>query len=108
MLTPRRSAEETRMDALSVRVINPIAKLHNKWEFRYIRDSGVQVASFAMGAQSTILPSNTSVPLNLFAIDTPSAGPHTYALQVRYVGDQIDGKAGRLSIGNARLGVAEF
>jgi hypothetical protein len=86
-----------------VRLISPKAGLNNLWQVRYMRDSKIQVGAFEIGALSRNPGSQICLPLNLTAVDTPGGGLHVYTMQVRYVGDQVDGQSGQIQIQNARL-----
>jgi hypothetical protein len=86
-----------------IKLSNPKGGAHNRWEIRYLRDSTVQIASFAIGQFTPSVAENIAVPVNLTAIDTPPVGEHTYVLQIRYVGDAPGDVAPKLEISNARL-----
>jgi hypothetical protein len=82
---------------------SPMGDVTNRWELRYMRDFVVPIAVFAVGQTTPSHSSTVDVPLNLTALDTPSAGSHTYILQIRYVGSQTKADSPKLEIQNARI-----
>ncbi|MGB7602729.1 MAG: hypothetical protein WBM24_20670 [Candidatus Sulfotelmatobacter sp.] len=87
----------------AIRLFNPKAGINNHWQIRYMRDSSFQVAAFSISALSVSDEAEYCWPLNLSAIDTPSIGLHSYTLQIRYVGDRVDGEFGHLEMLGGRL-----
>jgi hypothetical protein len=68
-----------------------------------MRDASVQVGTFAIGTVSLSNQLEIGLPVNFTTIDIPTRGLHVYSVQVRYVGDQVDGQFGEIDIENARL-----
>lgn len=86
-----------------IRLDSPKGGITNRWELRYLRDSKIPVAAFAVGQATPSHALIIEVPVTLTALDTPPAGTHTYVLQVRYVGSQNEGVNPKLEIQNARI-----
>jgi|SRR5580658_2737586 hypothetical protein len=89
--------------SLSVRLITKKAGLHNRWLLRYIRDGAVQVSVASIGTISSTDQLEIETSINLTALDLPTSGNHTYSVQVRYVGDSVEGQFGHLVIKSPRL-----
>lgn len=101
-LLPRSYSKGSSDPAYCIRLLNPKPGLHNRWQLRFMRDATVQVGAFTLGiSSSNTMSSAVSLPLDLVAIDTPSEGAHAYSIQVRYIGDQVEGNFGQLDIHNA-------
>jgi hypothetical protein len=91
----------------TIRLSSSGSGLVNRWQARYVRDSKVQISSFTLSITAAEPQAEISLPLNLTALDTPAIGPHTYALQIRYIGDQ-KGTFGEIHIENGRLTLSEL
>jgi hypothetical protein len=102
-LFPRAYSIGSPETSLSVRLITKKAGVHNRWLLRYIRDGAVQVSVASIGTISSTDQLEIETSINLTTLDLPASGNHTYSVQVRYVGDSVEGQFGRLVIKSPRL-----
>ena len=102
-LFPRAYSIGSPETSLSVRLITKKAGIHNRWLLRYIRDGAAQVSVASIGTISSTDQLEIETSINLTTLDSPASGNHTYSVQVRYVGDSVEGQFGRLVIKSPRL-----
>jgi len=82
---------------------NPNEYLQNRWQVFFVRDVSTVIGAFDF-IRDVTMPNNLSQPITPLSLDTPSAGQHTYKIQLQHLGDS----RGELWISSYKLVVLEL